>query len=73
MKRVLMTTRDLAAMTGEREQTIRARRMRGDGVPFVRIGGRAYYRSEDAEEWLLARRFKSTSEETVHHTSGEAG
>lgn len=61
----LMNTRDVAEVTGEREQTIRLRRMKGNGVPFVRCGSRAYYHPEDVREWLRSRRFQSTSEETV--------
>lgn len=61
----LMSTRDVAEMTGEREQTVRVRRMRGDGPPYVRVGSRAYYHPEDVREWLRGRRFQSTSEETV--------
>ena len=61
----LLSTRGLAEMTGQREQTWRVRRMNGDGPPFVRIGKRAFYRPEDVRRWLEERRFQSTAEETV--------
>lgn len=72
MTDTLMTTGDLVRMTGERDQTWRLRRMRGDGPPFVRIGVRAFYRREDVEEWLRGRTYRTTTEETTRRGSGRA-
>lgn len=57
-----LTTRELAARHREAEQTIRAKRVRGDGVPFVRLGGRVLYRLDDVLAHERARTFASTAE-----------
>lgn len=61
----LLSTRAYAALTGRAVQTVRIERMRGGGPPYIRHRGRAYYHPADIREWLRARRFQSTAEETV--------
>lgn len=58
----MLRTEDLAAITREPEQRYRARRVSGDGPPFVKIGKRCYYLESDVHAWLLARRSQNTAE-----------
>jgi predicted DNA-binding transcriptional regulator AlpA len=37
-------------------------RMEGAGPPFVKLGGRVFYRLKDLERWLEARTVRSTAE-----------
>jgi hypothetical protein len=63
------TNAETAAFLGWRPQTLRHRRHRGDGPPYHRMGqgprARTAYDPDEVEDWLNARRFTSTSEETV--------
>lgn len=63
------TNAETASFLGLRPQTLRQKRHRGDGPPFTRLGegprARSAYDPDDVYAWLAARRFKSTSEETV--------
>jgi predicted DNA-binding transcriptional regulator AlpA len=49
-----MTTAELAAMTRQRESTIRYWRYRGTGPRGVRFGKRVLYRVADVQEWIEA-------------------
>jgi hypothetical protein len=62
----LLSTREVALRYGWKEQTVRVKRLRGDGPPFVRLSrNRVGYREEDLAAWELGRRFSSTSEEAA--------
>ena len=62
MDRVLRT-REYAEITGEKEQTARTKRMRGDGCPFVMLSkNRVGYLESDVMAYLQSRRFTSTAE-----------
>jgi predicted DNA-binding transcriptional regulator AlpA len=59
----LLRTEDLAAMTtDEPPQRWRARRVSGDGPPFVKIGRRAYYLESDVNQWIADRRCTNTAQ-----------
>ncbi|MFZ5477679.1 MAG: helix-turn-helix transcriptional regulator [Myxococcota bacterium] len=64
-----LSTADLAALLDLKPQTLRKKRLTGDGPPYVRLGAgpaaRVVYRRSDVEEWLASHTFKSTSAETV--------
>lgn len=67
MDRLLSTT-EAAVVLGWKAQTLRARRLRGGGPPYIRLGRtRVAYASEDLKEWLQGRRFRSTTEERNSH------
>jgi hypothetical protein len=66
----LLSPAVVAEALGIRPQSLRLRRMRGLGPPFVRLSnsptGRAYYPEADFHAWLAARpRRMGTSEEKV--------
>lgn len=41
---------------------LRAQRVKGGGIPFVKAGSRVFYRPEDIEAYLAANRVTSTTE-----------
>ncbi len=64
----LLTTEEAARRLGILPQSLRLRRLRGGGPPFIRLSdkqtARAFYPVESFEAWLAARpRFASTGEE----------
>jgi predicted DNA-binding transcriptional regulator AlpA len=65
----LLTTAQAAAYLGLRPQTLRKRRLTGDGPPYVRLGdgprARVAYRLADLEAWMAERTWRSTAAETV--------
>ncbi len=67
-----LSTQQLADMLGMRPQTLRAKRLRGCGPPYIRVGeglrSKVLYRHSAVHAWLHARTFNSTAEE---HTKGE--
>jgi DNA-binding transcriptional MerR regulator len=68
MKRNRLSSAEAARYLGIRPQTLRLYRHKGLGPPYARLGGlrgRAVYCADDLEEWLLARTFTSTSQESV--------
>lgn len=68
----LLSTAEVARMLGLLPQSVRRWRMTGYGPAYFRLGGprgRVVYRNDDVEAWLAARRFTSTSAETVARTS----
>lgn len=62
MIKPLLTTEELARITGRSKAAHEQDRSRGVGVPFVRIGRWVRYRQEDVEEYLK-------SLPTLHSTS----
>lgn len=58
----LLATRDLAAVLGIREESVRRMRWNGDGPRFIRRGKRALYDPADVKEWLEAQKRRSTSD-----------
>lgn len=53
---------ECAERIGLKPSTLRNQRWRGDGPPFVRVGGRVRYRLVDIAEWLESRVRTSTSD-----------
>ena len=70
------TNAETATFLGWKPQTLRQKRHRGDGPPYHRMGdgprARTAYDPEEVHAWLEARRFKSTSEESVRAAEREA-
>ena len=44
---------------------LRTRRVRGNGPPYSKAGGRVVYARRDLDEWLRSLRVRSTSESTM--------
>jgi predicted DNA-binding transcriptional regulator AlpA len=61
--RRLLTEREAARFLGMTVSFLRARRIRGGGPPFIRVGSRTVrYDVRDLEGWIEAQRRQSTSE-----------
>jgi hypothetical protein len=62
----LLNTSQLADEIDVSPRTVEGWRLTGEGPPYIRCGSRAVrYRRADVIDWLSARRFTSTSAETV--------
>lgn len=60
----LLTSSELAGALKVSDRTPENWRLRGEGPPFIRVGGRrVLYRWRDVVSYLNARSFGSTSEE----------
>ena len=58
----LLTTRQVSALWGLAEITLRVWRLKGDGPRFLKLGRNVRYRRGDIEAWLQAHSVASTSE-----------
>jgi len=71
----LISSTQAARVLGVKPQTLAVWRLRGRGPKFVRFGGpkgRVSYSKTALQEWIAARTYSSTSEETVGiDTAGE--
>ncbi len=47
------------------KSTLEKKRLTGDGPPFIRLGRLIVYDTRDLDDWLAARRARSTSEPTA--------
>ncbi len=69
------TNAETAAFLGLKGQTLRQKRHRGDSPPYYRLGdgprARVLYDPEQVAEWLAARRFRSTSDESARMAERE--
>jgi predicted DNA-binding transcriptional regulator AlpA len=60
----LLTEKEAAELLGMTPRFLQARRVRGNGPPFVRISSRAIrYRVSDLESWVRDRLRTSTAED----------
>ena len=60
--RKLLSTTETANLLGLARNTLEHARVKGSGPPFIRLGRRVRYRSEDVEAWVSERRVGSTSQ-----------
>lgn len=58
----LLNQSKAAKILGTTEKFLEARRTRGGGIPFIRVGRLVRYRKSDVDAWLESRRVHSTSE-----------
>jgi predicted DNA-binding transcriptional regulator AlpA len=58
----LLNQSQVARILGTTEMFLEARRVRGGGPPYVRVGRLCRYRPQDVEAWIESRRVTSTSE-----------
>ena len=67
----LLSSAQTAQLIGVKAQTLRLWRLQGKGPRYIRLGdspkARVGYSDSDILDWLNARRFSSTSEESVIH------
>lgn len=60
----LLTEKEAAKLLGMTPRFLQARRVRGNGPPFIRISSRAIrYRVSDLENWVQDRLRASTAED----------
>ncbi|WP_425600739.1 helix-turn-helix transcriptional regulator [Sphingomicrobium clamense] len=57
-----MTEAEASIRTGLAASTLQKQRVRGDGIPYVKIGRSVRYDSDVVDEWLDARTVSSTSQ-----------
>lgn len=57
-----LTGREAAEILKLSEQTLRIHRIKGGGVPFVKIGRNVRYRKSDIIDYVNARTFENTSQ-----------
>ena len=63
MSEKLLSDRDLSGLTGRSRSSLQKDRLKGDSIPFVRIGRLVRYRLSDVEAWLASLpSHRSTSE-----------
>lgn len=59
----LLYQAEVAYLTAQSERTLEAYRLKGGGPPFIVIGKRGVrYRRGDVQDWITARRRRSTSD-----------
>ena len=58
---LFLTEIQLAEKLGISTRTLQAQRLRGDGIPFTKIGRNVRYSSQDVEFYLEKQRRLSTS------------
>lgn len=51
-----MTTENAAKYTGFSVSTLAHYRMTDEGPPFVKIGGKVFYKKAQVDKWLRAKR-----------------
>jgi predicted DNA-binding transcriptional regulator AlpA len=62
MENALLNAQKAADWTGLSTSTLAKLRLSGAGPTYAKLGRRVVYRLHDLENWIEARRFKSTSE-----------
>lgn len=60
--RRLLTTKEAAEYVGRGKNTFEQERLRGGGVPFVRLGRSIRYDVVDLDAWIDSHKHRSTSE-----------
>lgn len=61
----LLTDKEVAAWLNIKPQTLRAWRLKGVGIPFVRIGSLIRYEPDDVLAYLRDRKVSSTTQEAA--------
>jgi excisionase family DNA binding protein len=55
----LVTTEEAAKLVGVTSRTLRYWAAKGEGPPFLKIGGRRFYDPKEVEEWRRAQRVET--------------
>lgn len=64
MDETLLTETELAAITKKSIRTLQGQRLRGDGIPYVKMGAHVRYRMTDIQRYLDEHTQRSTSDRT---------
>jgi len=73
MERTFLNQIELSRRWGISPRTLERWRWLGEGVPFIKIGGRVVYRLSDVEEYEAAQFRRSTSDQGAQtHVVGAA-
>lgn len=59
---LLLTEQELSALTKKSVRTIQGQRIRGGGIPYVKLGAHVRYRMADVQRYLDEHTKLSTSE-----------
>jgi excisionase family DNA binding protein len=51
-----MTPAEAGVYVGVPEATLRQWRWRGEGPPYIKVGGRVQYDKDDLDKWMRSRR-----------------
>ena len=63
MDNQLLTQKRLSDLIDVSERSLERWRVEGTGPAFVKAGRKVLYRPDDVDDWLIASRRKSTSEQ----------
>ena len=58
----LLTETELATLTKKSVHTLRGQRMRGNGIPFLKLGANVRYRMADVQRYFDEHTRQSTNE-----------
>lgn len=58
----LLTEQELSILTKKSIRTLQGQRVRGDGIPYVKLGAHVRYRPADVERYLTDHTKHSTSD-----------
>lgn len=62
-EQLVLPAETAAAFVGLSASTLAKMRLRGDGPPYIKLGPRRVgYIKDDLEQWVMDRRFSSTSQ-----------
>jgi hypothetical protein len=67
----LLTDYDLARAIGRARKTLQKDRLRGGGVPFIRVGRLVRYRQSDVAMWIAAQATLRSTSDGGYATPGE--
>jgi hypothetical protein len=59
-KSKLMTPKETALVSRRGQSTLAKERMEGTGIPYIKLGNKILYRTEDVEAFLQANRVETT-------------
>lgn len=62
---ILWDENELSERCGIKVSTLQKQRMRGDGIPFVKLGRLVRYRPQDCANYFAQRVVNSTSEQVA--------
>lgn len=57
----LLDQTNVAKILGTTTKFLEARRVRGGGIPYIKVGSLCRYRRADVEQWIESQRHTSTS------------
>jgi hypothetical protein len=58
----LLRTKEAAKKLGKAESSLAGERSRGEGCPFIKLGGNVFYRLGDIRDYIKGQRFTSVAQ-----------